>query len=90
LYIVIEVRDNNNNNNNTTMIDTLAYTLKAEGLSAMRSTLHALNRTTLQTICMQQDHNGVWSDEDNIAEFGCVMPDEAYQNVIERWLTEDL
>jgi hypothetical protein len=72
------------------MITTLTYTLKTEGISAMRSVLHAFERTTLQAICMQMDHNGVWSDEDNTAEFGCIMPDEAYQEIIERWLTEDL
>jgi hypothetical protein len=74
----------------TTMIDTLTYTLKTEGISAMRSVLHAFERTTLQTICMQNDRNGVWSDEDNLQEFDCVMPDEAYREIIERWLTEDL
>jgi hypothetical protein len=90
LYIVSEVRDNNNNNNNTTMIDTLAYTLKTEGLSAMRSLLHAFERTALQDICRRNDHDGVWSDADNLQEFDCIMTDEAYHDIIERWLTEDL
>jgi len=72
------------------MIDTLACTLKTEGLSSMRSILHTLDRKTLQAICMETDHNGVWSDDDNIREFGFVMTDEAYQDIIERWITEDL
>jgi hypothetical protein len=72
------------------MITTLAYTLKTEGLSAMRSVLHALDRTALQDICRRNDHNGVWSDADNLQEFDCIMTDEAYHDIIERWLTEDL
>jgi hypothetical protein len=85
------LRDETTNKQNTIpMITTLAYTLKTEGISAMRSVLHALDRTALQAICMQNDRNGVWSDEDNLREYDCVMPDEAYREIIERWVTEDL
>jgi len=76
--------------NNTTMLNTLEHILKTEGISAMRSILHTIERTNLQDICVRNDRNGVWSDEDNIAEFGCVMPDKAYREIIERWLIEDL
>jgi len=72
------------------MINTHTHTLKTEGLSTMRSILHTLDRKTLQAICRENDHNGVWSDDDNLQEFGCVMTDEAYQEIIERWITEDL
>lgn len=61
----------------------------SHGREALIKALESLDRDELIRLCEWNDHNGIWRDEDCLAEFDKVFPSEDYRYYIFNWLTEE-
>ena len=70
------------------VFEALEATYRMKGADALKEAIDQMSRDCLQRLCMWNDHNGIWTDEDNLAEFGTAADTQVYRDIVFKWIIE--
>jgi len=70
------------------VFDALEAAYRTEGEDSLKKAIDEMSRDSLQRLCAWNDRNGVWTDEDNVYEFGAVADTQVYRDIVFTWVTE--